>query len=111
LEKDPENIDALQSLGNLRMVRNKDDEAKVHLGKVYKQIMKFKERENDLGSMTTPNKGVDHLPSIDFRMQTVRFLVELEEFKKGVKILDTIITEEDEIVETWYLLGFCFFKL
>lgn len=31
LAKDPENIDALQSLGNLRMIRNKDEEARVQL--------------------------------------------------------------------------------
>lgn len=51
------------------------------------------------------------MPSIEFRMQTARLLVELSEFKKSVKILDMIIKEEDERVETWYLLGFCLFKL
>lgn len=51
LEKDSENIDALQSLGNLRMIRNKDDEAKIHLGRVYKQIMQIKDRENAIGNI------------------------------------------------------------
>ena len=95
------------------MVRNKDNEAKIHLGKVYKKIMQLKEKENTIGNIEaalSPNKA-ENLPSIEFRMQTVRFLVELEEYKKGVKILDTIISEEDEHVETWYLLGFCFCKL
>lgn len=112
LEKEPDNMDALQSLGNLRMVRNKDGEAKVHLGKVYQKMMRLKENESAIGNIeANASQKVEHLPSIDFRMQTARLLVELEEFKKGVKILDTIITEEDEHVETWYLLGFCFCKL
>ena len=69
------------------MVRNKDSEAKVHLGKVYKKIMQLKEKENAIGNIEaalSPNKA-ENLPSIEFRMQTVRFLVELEEYKKGVK--------------------------
>ena len=39
LKIDPNNIDAMQSLGNLRMVRSKDEEARVHLVKVYHQIL------------------------------------------------------------------------
>ena len=101
LSTDGQNIDALQSLGNLRMIRNKDAEAKKYLNEVYNIIMKTKKEEN----------ASKQLPSIDFRMQTTRLLVELQEFKKSVKILDTIIKEEDEHVETWYLLGFCFCKL
>lgn len=51
------------------------------------------------------------MPSIDFRMHTSRLLLELEEFKKSVKVLDSIIQEEDENAEAWYLLGFCLVKL
>jgi Tfp pilus assembly protein PilF len=35
LSVDQNNIDALQSLANLRMVRSKDEEARVHLLKVF----------------------------------------------------------------------------
>jgi len=35
------------------------------------------------------------MPSIDFRMQTSRLLVELKEFKKAIKVLDSIIQEDD----------------
>ena len=51
------------------------------------------------------------MPSMDFRMHTSRLLLELQEFKKSIKILDTIIQEEDERVEAWYLLAFCLCKL
>ena len=44
-------------------------------------------------------------------MQTSRLLLGLEEFKKSIKILDTVIQEEDEGVEAWYLLAFCLCKL
>ena len=29
----------------------------------------------------------------------------------SIKVLDTIVKEDDEIVESWYLLAFAFFKL
>lgn len=51
------------------------------------------------------------MPSIDFRMHTCRLLIELEEFKKAVKMLDTIIQEEDEAADSWYLLAFSLVKL
>jgi len=38
-------------------------------------------------------------------------LLELEEFKKTVKVLDGIIQEEDESAEAWYLLAFSLVKL
>jgi predicted Zn-dependent protease len=67
--------------------------------------MKSKKASEDL---TNENAT---LPSIEFRMQTARLLVELKEFKKCVKILDMIIKEEDERVETWYLLGLSLYNL
>ena len=39
LKIDGTNIDALQSLANLRMIRDKDAEAKQHLSKVYEIII------------------------------------------------------------------------
>ena len=51
------------------------------------------------------------MPSIDFRMHTCRLLIEIEEFKKAVKVLDCIIAEEDESAEAWYLLAFSLTKL
>ena len=52
----------MQSLGNLRMIRNKDDEAKKYLSQVYNIIMKFKKVSEDLSN----EKG--ELPAIEFRM-------------------------------------------
>lgn len=52
-----------------------------------------------------------NLPTIDFRMVTSRLLVELCEFKNAVKVLDTIIQENDENPEAWYLLSFSYFNL
>lgn len=51
------------------------------------------------------------MPSIDFRLQTSRLFMEIQQFKKAVKPLDTIIKEDDNKGETWYLLAFCHYNL
>ena len=112
LSTDQNNIDALQSLANLRMVRTKDEEARIHLLKVFHQVQRIRDETGKAGNGTTlGSKSIDQMPSIDFRLQTARLLFELKEYKKCVKILDCIIQEEDEYVETWYLLAFCLCKL
>ena len=44
-------------------------------------------------------------------MQTVRFLTELESFKQAARVLETVIAEDDENIEAWYLLALATFKL
>jgi len=51
------------------------------------------------------------MPSIDFRMHLANQLMKLEEYKKSVKVLETVVAEEDEYAETWYLLAFNLTKL
>lgn len=55
---------------------------------------------------------VDHgpMPSIDFRMQTARLVVQLQKYKQAVQVLEIIIKEDDESLEAWYLLAFSLFK-
>ena len=69
LDTDQNNIDALQSLANLRMVRSKDEEARIHLLKVFQSIQKIRDSSNETGNGTSPAlKGQDQMPSIDFRL-------------------------------------------
>ena len=96
LHLDAFNIDALQGLANLRVMRAKDDEAIELLSKVV-AILKQKEEANDYTSM----------PNFQFKMQTARLLIELGCFKKAIRPLDICIKEDDSNGEAWYLLGYC----
>jgi hypothetical protein len=53
---DKDNIDALQSLANLRMVRNKDKEAKQHIVKVYQTIIKIRDFMNEINVLDVHKK-------------------------------------------------------
>lgn len=80
---DANNLDALQCLANLRMLRNKDEEAKELLGKVVEQIMALQAQHvkaTTVGELLKPQAvkaTQSEMPSVDFRMQTSRFLVDL----------------------------------
>ncbi len=53
----------------------------------------------------------NEMPSVEFRMTSSRLLVELQMFKQAVKVLDSVIQENDENAEAWYLLAFSHFNL
>ncbi len=44
-------------------------------------------------------------------MQTSRFLTELQMSQESVKVLETVVGDDDERVEAWYLLAFGLFRL
>lgn len=50
------------------------------------------------------------MPTIPFRMRTAELLVKLDKYKSSVQILETVIEEDDEWIEAWYLLALCFYK-
>ena len=39
------------------------------------------------------------------RVSTSKLLIELEMFDEATQVLDGLLEEDDEVVETWYLLG------
>ena len=116
-----DNLDALQCLANLRMLRKRDAEAKRLMKQVVDktlQICTKEKQDQSIGNImaeakSNPSTQADaqEVPSISFRMQTCRFLTELQLFKKSVKILETITAENDEVIESWYLLAFALVKL
>jgi len=99
LEYYSENIDALQGLANIRIMRARDQEAIELLNKVV-EIVKQKSKSKD------PND----MPPFEFRLQTARLLIELQNFDTAVRPLDTLIKEDDSKGEVWYLLAFCYYN-
>eukprot|EP01126_Amoeba_proteus_P050030 TRINITY_DN5877_c0_g1_i3.p1 TRINITY_DN5877_c0_g1~~TRINITY_DN5877_c0_g1_i3.p1 ORF type:complete len:227 (+),score=44.30 TRINITY_DN5877_c0_g1_i3:831-1511(+) len=46
------------------------------------------------------------LPEFEFRVQTAKLFMELDDFHQASTILESLLNEDDEIAELWYLLGF-----
>lgn len=95
-EADPENPEAYQALGNLRLVQGRKEEAGVCLGK----CLKLMEDEAVLENMSYAFKGL-----------VAKMCVELQHWSEGSDLLETMLQEDDCFAETWYLAGSCYYHL
>ena len=83
-------LDALQTLAQLRLLRKRDDEAKQLLKRVVTRTLELVEQskvDQSIGALVAernapvtsaaPQAKNPETPSLDFRMQTARFMTEL----------------------------------
>jgi tetratricopeptide (TPR) repeat protein len=125
-------MDALQVMTSLRLSQQK--EASDIILQCYQQmrtgcealatLVGLKERgENERNGAVELREveAADSLPGFEFRCQTAKLLLEcasnsMEESKKvecvqaAIQVLGSLIAENDDVVEIWYLLG-CAFEL
>ena len=87
---DPSSPEAVQALADLRLSQNRKGEA-----------LSLVQRTIDLCSDA---KG-SIVPSYDFRAVTARLLVELSKYDLAINILKSLVQEDAEDTEVWYLLG------
>lgn len=116
LIRDGTNLDALQCLANLRILRDRDNEAKDLLRRVVDQTLLLQDEHKKQTTVSELVKGkkqkdLQEMPSVQFRMQTSRQLVEMQMDKQALKILEGVISEDDEVVEAWYLLAFVLHRM
>lgn len=60
--------------------------------------------------MDRPSADEYSMPTLEFRMQTARLLVQIQKYKPAVTVLEMITQEDDEQIEAWYLMAFSFYK-
>lgn len=92
LKLDPDNYEALQTMASYKISQQKPEDALQYLTKSF-------EGWKDIID------PVD-FPEFEFRVQTAKLFMELDDFRKAADILDALVNEDDEIAELWYLLGF-----
>ena len=133
---DPPLVDALQAMASLRLSQQKD--ATPYILQAYQEmktgcealaaLVGLKEEEDSLddnhhdttGAMElTEVDAANSLPGFEFRCQTAKLLLEcaastestnLMCVQAAVHVLGSLLAENDEIVEIWFLLG-CAFDL
>ena len=105
------------------MLRRRDAEAKELLTKVVKGTLAIIKKNTEAASVgaiaeamkkpsaTSNSDKTLETPSLNFRLQTARFLTELELWKKSVSILETVVGDDGDCLEAWYLLAFALFRL
>mmetsp|Transcript_11683 Transcript_11683/g.17148 ORF Transcript_11683/g.17148 Transcript_11683/m.17148 type:complete len:393 (+) Transcript_11683:81-1259(+) len=114
-------IDALQVMASLRLSQQK--EAKPYILKVYNQMKEGCDALATMVGLSEPLEegavelsnveAVNNLPSFEFRCQSVKLLLECgsdECVQAAIQVLGSLLAENDEVVEIWYLLG-CAFEM
>jgi len=72
---------------------------------------KLLNEEDDAGKEEEEEEEESNTPTYDFRINTAKILVELEEPQKASQVLEMLLAEDDEVVEIWYLLGYVYVLL
>jgi hypothetical protein len=127
-------IDALQTAASLRLSQNKGLEAVDFILRAYEKIRVGCEAlaslvnvrngpESEQATELVETEAVRNLPGFEFRCQTAKLLIEcagiLKEEKLGdpretqctqaaVDVLGSLLAENDEVAEIWYLTGDAF---
>ncbi|CAG9329884.1 unnamed protein product [Blepharisma stoltei] len=96
IEYDPNCIDAYQMLANLRLVRLRFQEAKEAMEKVKLLLEKAKH---------------DSLPSIEFILESMRNLIEIEDFDGVLWVGDIGLSMDEDMPEIIYMQAFAHCKL
>ena len=95
VEQDPDNPDAYQVLANFLLSEQKNEEAKEMLLKGL----------NLWHGCDDPHIKNTRLPSYESRISLSKMLIEVEEFNNACSVLEELLSEDDEVVQVWYLLG------
>ncbi|CAI2168923.1 1459_t:CDS:2 [Funneliformis geosporum] len=98
LEIDPSNPEVYQLLASVRLSQQRNDDAKINL-------------EKSLNLWINLDPGHPSIPSYELRISLVKLLIELSQYTQALNILEILQKEDDEILDLWYLYGWCYFLM
>jgi len=107
---DPENAEAWLVKSNFLMSMDEKEEAKVAIKKSV-SIWLPKLQTVDKNEAALEDFDPVEVCSLPFtaRVQSGRTLIEVEEYDAATDVLETLLDEDDEVAEVWYLLGWANF--
>ncbi|EPS36723.1 hypothetical protein H072_9706 [Dactylellina haptotyla CBS 200.50] len=94
----PSSPEALSTLASFRISQLKPDDARAALTRSL-EVWK------DLGL------GDERIPAYPFRMSFTRLLIECEMLEETMDVLEGLQQEDDQVVDLWYLGGWCLFLI
>mmetsp|Transcript_7976 Transcript_7976/g.12067 ORF Transcript_7976/g.12067 Transcript_7976/m.12067 type:complete len:302 (-) Transcript_7976:166-1071(-) len=96
LKANPQGAEPLQALANLRICQQRPEDALTALQQSFSLW-----KDAQLGE----------LPPFDFRKSTVKLFMELHQNETAIEVIDTLLREDDDVFDVWYLRGLCAFHL
>lgn len=99
LKHDPNSPEPYQGMANLRMSQSRPEDAAQMLDGAVQRLATCV-GEDGRSTMT-----------FEFRMESSKLLIEVQKFEHASTVVQGLLQEDDENVELWYLLGYCYFHL
>jgi len=94
----PDSPEALQTLASIRISQIRLDDASAALSRSH-NIWK------DLDA------GDPQLPPYPLRLTFTRLLIECEMYEEAMEVLENLQEEDDQVVDLWYLGGWCMYQM
>ncbi|KAK6495352.1 hypothetical protein TWF481_003376 [Arthrobotrys musiformis] len=94
----PSSPEALSTLASIRISQSKPDDARAALTRsleVWKPLQ----------------LGDDRIPAYPFRLSFTRLLIECELYEEAMDVLEGLQQEDDQMVDLWYIGGWCLFLI
>ncbi|RVD84344.1 uncharacterized protein DFL_006096 [Arthrobotrys flagrans] len=94
----PSSPEALSTLASIRISQSKPDDARAALA-----------RSLEVWKGLEP--GDDRIPAYPFRLSFTRLLIECEMYEEAMDVLEGLQQEDDQMVDLWYIGGWCLFLI
>ncbi|KAK6356452.1 hypothetical protein TWF718_000811 [Orbilia javanica] len=94
----PSSPEALSTLASIRISQSKPDDARAALAR-------------SLEVWNNLELGDDKIPAYPFRLSFTRLLIECEMYEEAMDVLEGLQQEDDQMVDLWYIGGWCLFLI
>ncbi|XP_063845134.1 uncharacterized protein LOC135091423 [Scylla paramamosain] len=106
IEVDPSNPEAFQHMASFLLVKQEVEEAKKYIAQSLEVWLPQYRAVREGKAATGSFDPVEVCPlSYATRLTTARILIEVEDHKSAVEVLEGLTEEDDEVVDVWYLMG------
>ena len=107
----PGGFEPLQSLANLRICQQRPEDALKALQQSFSLWKGFSPPPSLplSSSHLPPDAPLGELPPFDFRKSTAKLFMELHQNDPAMEVIDTLLREDDDVFDVWYLRGFSLF--
>ncbi|GAO51095.1 hypothetical protein SAICODRAFT_31899 [Saitoella complicata NRRL Y-17804] len=108
LEAQPGNSEALQTLASMRLSQQREEDARAALRESVAGWLPEASIEGT-GVVRAPGADLREPPAYPARISLVRLLMESNLLALSLAVLESLQKEDDQIVDLWYLYGWCYF--
>lgn len=106
IEVDPSNPEAFQHMASFLLVKQEVEEAKKYIAQSLEVWLPQYKAVREGKAATGSFDPVEVCPlSYATRLTTARILIEVEDHKSAVEVLEGLTEEDDDVVDVWYLMG------